>query len=317
MKDLMMLYGVTLGRRFHEKQKTYFINQVESSYSKFGFPTEIHRSQNLGVTIRNIMAGDLNQADIVFAAAYDTPASSLLPNMRFYPFQISKNLKQERLNFLVRLMFLIVLALIAYFCVQLFGRSEGLWKALYLLLLVLTVGFAVFFGSERANRFNFNRNSASLAVMHKIAEQCKNNPRIAFAFFDRSVSSFAGIKAFKEQFEFQNKTLIFLDSVAEGETLLVAHHAEMNSSAKKVISNASAIGLTVSERTYCGSKMKDNILDLQNGMLYFVSGTVAGKEFYVENVNSKKDVKVDMERLSKIAESLINFVNSDMREAEK
>lgn len=317
MKDLMMLYGVTLGKRFHEKQKTYFINQVESSYSKLGFSVEVHRSQNLGINIRNVTAGDLNQADVVFAAAYDTPANSLLPDMRFYPFQISKNLKQERLNFLVRLVLLIVLALIAYFCVQFFGRSEGFWKALYMLLLVLTVGVAVYFGSERANRFNFNRNSASLAVMHKIAEECQNNPKIAFVFFDRSVSSFAGIKAFKEQFGLQNKTLLLLDSVADGETLLVAHHSDMNSSAKKLISNASAIGLTINERTYCGSKMKDNILDLQNGMLYFVSGTVVGKEFYVENVNSKKDVKVDMERLSKIAETLSNFVNSDMREAEK
>jgi hypothetical protein len=309
MNDLMMLYGVTLGRRYTKKQKTYFVSEISETYPELGFSVNSEERKKC-MSGGNIIAGDINKADTVFAAAYDTPVKSILPGYKYYPFHIEKNLKQERLNLVAQLLSSMVFALAAYVCLREFYYREGSYKAVFLFLTVLFIfGMWIIF-MAKPNIVNFNRNSASLAVMAKIARGCKGNPKVAFVFMDKEVSSFDGLRELQKDYAISGKTLIVLDSIAYGEKLIVAHREEGREQAKQMLQLAEHHHLDAMDREYNWDKAQKNVLAFAENMLYIVSGTIENKEFVVKSTKSKKDMQVDIPRLDAIAQVCINFLSA-------
>lgn len=308
MKNSMMLYGVTLGKRYTKRQKAYFVRHISEVYPKLGFPITMNESKSHNSTVCNMIAGDLEQADMIFAASYDTPSKFLLSNTKYYPFNSEKNIRVEKINLVIQIFLTVIFAIATYLFMQLFLKSYGFEKILFLFFSIIAAGCALFFGTTRANRFNFNRNSASLAVMEKIAEQCSENSKIAFAFIDKSVSSFEGIKEFQKLCKNSTKQIILLDSISYGQTMLLAHREKMNAQAAQLIRSAENSGVQLTDRIYSDDKAERNILVFSKHMLYLVSGIIEEKDFVVENTRSKKDIQVDMERLNGIVKALTDFV---------
>ncbi len=310
MKNLMMLYGVTLGKRFTKRQKAYFMAEINETYPKLGFPIQFQDVKQRFFTMRNVIAGNLNAADIVFVAAYDTPSKSFLPNYKYYPFHTEKNLNMEYFNLIAQIIIAIVSAFMSYACLKLFFNNNGLSRIPYIILTIFFAILALYETKAHPNVFNFNRNSASLAVMERIARECKGDSNIAFVFLDQAVSSFEGLKLLKERCNVQNKKFILLDCIASGEKILVAHRENTENSAKKLIEKAKKYKLEIKNKVYSDEKAEKNVLAFAKNMLYIVSGTIEKNEFIVKNTKSKKDIVVDINRLDEIAKLLIEFVQN-------
>lgn len=307
MKNAMMLYGVTLGKRYSKRQKAWFFSHIGKAYPALGFPLTLDESKSRAFGVSNAVAGDWEKAGVIFAASYDTPTRSFLPNLCYYPFHTEKNIAEERKDLALQAVLTLMLAAVAYFSARLFLSGQGVEKILFLLLAMGVALCTIYFATPRANRFNFNRNSASLAVMEKIAENCKGNPNVAFAFLDKNVNSFEGLKEFQNSRALGEKHVVLLDCLSYGPTLLLAHRAGENAQAEKLIELAKNAGVQVTDRVYSDQAAEQNVLSFAKHMLVLVSGTVKGKEFVVEHTKSPQDIQVDTERLSGIAQTLAAY----------
>ena len=62
LQDLMMLYGVTLGKRRTAKQKYLFAQQLNESLPPLGWPVRVQQREGRFSKIENLIAGDLANA---------------------------------------------------------------------------------------------------------------------------------------------------------------------------------------------------------------------------------------------------------------
>lgn len=304
----MMLYGVTLGQRFTGRQKALFGHEISRYYGEQGFPVRF-QEEKPNVSGGNILAGDLQDAHTVFAAAYDTPAKALLPGFVYYPFHTRKNLKQERRNLALQLVLGGILALGAYISLQEFLKQPASQKLIFCLIAVLFGAGILRVWGTKGNEVNFNRNSASLAVMAKLAKDCGGNKEAAFVFLDRGISSFDGFRKLEKACLEPDKTLLVLDSIAYGEKLVLAHREEGREQAVLFTQLAEKRGLAIVNKEYDKEKAGENMLAFAGNILYLVSGSVKEKEFIVRDTRSKKDIQVDIKRLEILVQVCMDFLS--------
>lgn len=311
MKDLMMLYGVTLGRRYTLKQKRYFFGEISETYPMLGFPVKLQENKLRSMSLGNIVAGDINKADTVFVAAYDTPTRSILPNLKYYPFHTDKNLRAERWNLAVQILFSLLFTAASFFSLRAFLYNHNGYRGAFLAMAIISAFGILYFTKAKQNLVNFNRNSASLAVMAKIAEDCKGNTKAAFIFLDQGVSSFHGLRLLQRDYGNQGKSFVALDCIACGEKLVLAHRSVDNQAAKRFIDIVQNNGMEIADKVYSEEKAVNNILSFDEHFLYLVSGSIENKEFVVKNTRSKKDTKVNIPRLNAITQAMIEYFTID------
>lgn len=303
LRDLMMLYGVTMAARNTRKQRYRFGLHMKEALSAKGWDYTIQTNPK-GKTaqkVENIIVGDPERAKTVFVVPYDTPTRAT-GAFRYYPFNPEKTLKEERRDMYLKTALGLVVAILSVPLVALGMARGGLW---YLLLapaaLLLVLGYRVMKG--RPNEVNFNRASAALAVCMKLIEELRDKKRqVAFAFCDRSVSAYEGYKVLGTSLP-QNTNVVVLDAIAYGETLVLAHGPLANLRAKKLLE----LLPEAREKVYDDEQSERNLLSFFPGGMVLTSGKVQGSDLVVENTRSAKDSKLDMPRLGKIASALGAF----------
>lgn len=311
MKDRMMLYGVTLRKRYTKRQKAYFLEHIGSVYPRYGFPVSAQEKKHRLFSVCNAVAGDADRAGTVFVASYDTPTRALLPRYKYYPFHAEKSLQEENWNLLARILLAALPAAASFFSFKLYADAQGAARGMYLFFGAAFALLTMSAAKVRPSPVNFNRNSASLAVLEQIAESCRGNRNVAFAFLDQSVASYEGLKLFLKRLKGKPKTIVILDSVSSGGTLLLAHRGgSAAAAAEKIEKAARKNGLAVTDRTYREEKAQKNVLSFSKDMLYLVSGEVEGREFAVNGTRSGKDIRVDIGRMEKIASTLAEFAGN-------
>ena len=140
MKDLMMLFGVTLAKRYTNRQKRIFYSQLEPFLEKMGYTIKYQQLQKKLIRVKNILIGDIYKAQYVVLCPYDTPSRSLLP-YKYYPFNSSKNLQQENKELLLRSLIYIGSCVVAYFVVNQFLMLTTILKIFVIVVLVCLLIF--------------------------------------------------------------------------------------------------------------------------------------------------------------------------------
>lgn len=308
MRDKMMFYGVTLAKRYTKRQKAYFLAHIFEAYSTYGFTPKLQSRKSWTGNINHVIAGSLEKAGTIVIAAYDTPSGAFLPGYRYYPFHTELNKKEERKNILVQILIAAIFSITACAGTMRFFKTFSIGM---LLLALVSIGAAVWAIRVKKNPVNFNRNSASLAVMEKAAQKRQGDETIAFVFLDQGISSFEGLKLFREKLEAvaegRKKRVVVLDCIAYGDTLVAAHGADGREDAKELESIGEYHGLPIRDKLYTKEKIEGNILSFLPGGIYLSSGSIEDGEFVVKDTRSRKDVKADMERLEKIADVIMEF----------
>ncbi|MEG0034784.1 MAG: hypothetical protein RSE56_03160 [Bacilli bacterium] len=302
MRDLIMLYGITLGKRYTKKQKALFLEEVSSKVKENGYSVEIQTKKTKFQLTNNLIIGDLDNAEKVIVAAYDTPSKIYLPNYNYYPFYSKKNVEQDNLNFIVQIFFGFISIVISYFFLKDFNEYTIVLKLLSLLCSSFILVNMYFVLKGKPNQLNYNRNSVSIAILMSVLEELKDSKNIAFVLLDQNVNSFNGLRLLAEKIT--NQTLIVLDSLATGSIVVCAHKNNIDCSS--IIHNAS--NLEIFDKSYTPDKCKTNALSICNKIVYLASGEMLDKQFVVKNTRSRKDYHVNIERVEKVKEVLIAYL---------
>jgi len=306
MKDHMMLFGVTLAKRYTNRQKRIFTSQAEPFFRKLGYGFSFQDSSKKLSRVVNIIIGDIAKANTIVLCPYDTPSKSILPYC-YFPFNSSDNLKQENREIFLRSLSYIGSCYLTYWIISRFSDLPLLQRILGGFILAFLIIFCYRLIVGIPNPVNFNRNSTSLALVAALAERTRNKSEIAYVLLDRNTESNAGLRTLASEAGMRNKFFIYLDCLAEGEELVCAHSPALKLNAERLI--AALPGLNVIDHVFSEEeRLKETNLQIFPNMLHLCSGTIRNRKFVVRNTRSKKDFKVDIPRLEKIRDGLINYL---------
>jgi hypothetical protein len=197
------------------EEKVNFRKYVVDSLSKKGIEAKIERT-NDGKN-ENIVIGDPTKAKAVFTAHYDTPASSLFPNIM---------MPKNRVIFYAYQFLPIIFLLVASFAFAEFVGNIIFKNNIAYMLAFLSAYYGLFFGGMRIfkNKNNFNDNTSGVAVVLSIidslsADELKN---VAFILFDNEEKGKKGSKAYFNDHKDQiiDKFLVNFDCVGNGNYLV-------------------------------------------------------------------------------------------------
>lgn len=195
--------------RKSKNQKTEFINLLKEH-----MPVNIQTGGLL--KSRNIIVGDVEKADVVFTAHYDTCAVMPFPN-----FITPKNI-------VVYLLYSLLI------CVPIFVVMIAVNAALsfittdftvhYILSLVMVWGMLYLLMAGPANKHTANDNTSGVITLCEIYSKMneKQKQKVAFVFFDNEEIGLVGSSLFKKQYGkmMENKLLVNFDCVSDGDNIL-------------------------------------------------------------------------------------------------
>ena len=179
MKDLMMLFGVTLAKRYTNRQKRIFYSQAGPFFRKLGYTVEFQKVKKNINRVVNIIIGDIKKAKYIVLCPYDTPSKALLP-YKYFPFNCSENRRQENTGLVLHSIFFVGLCILAYFTFDHFSNFSTLLKVLGIVVFAFLIIFSYRIISGIPNPVNFNKNSASVALVAALAEKTKKNSSVCY-----------------------------------------------------------------------------------------------------------------------------------------
>ena len=192
-----------------ETQKSAFIDLLQRHFPQLQVEkTEKHR---------NLVAGDIAKAKIIFTAHYDTPARSFWPNISI-PFRPGLKLAYSML---------VLMPIIGLMLLSMFGLEPVLpdirSRTLIGLAVYYVLYFWLFFGAP-ANGHNANDNTSGVCLLVRLLETLtpEQKEKTAIVLFDNEEKGCLGSKAFRKLHKAETEhTLIFnFDCVADGEHIL-------------------------------------------------------------------------------------------------
>lgn len=302
----MMLFGVTLAKRYTPRQKSIFLSQAHKYFQDLGYKVSYQNIKSKLSSVTNMVIGELSTTSVVVACAYDTPSKAALPNYLYYPFNRKKNLQQENINLIIQFILMGLCFLGIYF---LLSHSKG-YSLLFKIVSFLISGILGFTAYKLmkgyANKVNFNRCSASVALIAKLALKLKEKKSIAFVLLDQNVNSYEGLKLLKNEIKNSKKIIIYLDSLSFGTKLVCAHNEKMNNTSVQLLKQLKPLELI--DKTYGTERCEDTMLHFFTDMLVLTSGEIIQGQLAVKNSRSSKDYEVDMNRLESIEKGIETFL---------
>lgn len=284
------------------KQKTKFINFLKERI-------EGVRVEEGGlIRSRNIIIGDVEQADIILGAHYDTCARLFFPN-----FLTPKNLFVYILyNFLICVGFFGICSAVlvgSYILTRNIDLSGDLFTASMWVLL-----FLMLFGP--ANKHNANDNTSGVITLIEIIQSLtdEQKQKVAFVFFDHEEIGLLGSMFFsnKHKKAIKNKLFINFDCVASGDNIMVIQ----NKRAEKAIGD-------LIKQSFVATDCKNVIFDKATRVVYpsdqvNFSSSIAIAAFkkhrllglYLDEIHTKKDVHFDETNIKYIQDSIQRFIVS-------
>lgn len=298
LKEAMMLYGVTLGRRFTRRQKRVFQNVVSDMLNQRHIPYSFQEAGASFWRARNIVIGDLSKAEFVLFARYDTPALALCPGYRVYPFQPHLQKKMKRRKILFESMFAFLFyALFILFAKMIF--EQGIFFGI-----VGAIAAIVFFflgtvvSSGIACPVNFNGNSAAVALIMDMVIKHRAQKRAAFILADGR-AGFAGYRALLKEKRVAKRTVLILQSIAYGKEQLLLQ-AE---SRAEFFPLPGFLPHALSDR-----QAFEHFGEIALDVCMIASGTRCGNDFVFPHIGTRQDCAIDMERLAKLEEDIAEIV---------
>lgn len=223
LQDLILRYGVLLGKRSSEKQKLRFLRAAKKQLEESGFAVDITKAcipvgKQEQRSFYNLYAGDLQQAKIVLTTYYDTGCISW-HREKPKAFASGYTQKDALFQLFVKLLLLLVLAALLYVGIYPFMRQQGIVSLWGLLFMILVFGFFYLMKRYREGipkRKNMIRNSSSLIALFTYLKELPEDKRarIAVALVDEGTRSAYGLKLLQEYLGQRSIIRLYMDSIA-------------------------------------------------------------------------------------------------------
>lgn len=196
--------------RKSKKQKTYFIDWVKPIFEQNGYHVTV---ENGSLGARNIVIGNVEQADVVYTAHYDTCAVLPFPN-----FITPKN---PLIYILYQLVICIPIFVVIFGFAYLASLIDpGFWLVGYWISFLTVMGLSTC-GPANKNTANDNTSGITAVIDLALAMPEELRGKAAFVLFDLEESGLIGSSAFasKHKKVMKNKLLVNLDCVSDGNTM--------------------------------------------------------------------------------------------------
>ncbi len=285
-----------------QAQKEAFRSYVLEEAKAVGIQAQVEVLQDKH---RNIVIGDPQRAQVIVTAHYDTPATSLLPNLMMP--------RNPSLGYLYAFGYPVLLALLSLLAAggitRLFSWSYDAWILIYLVLY-----FGAYYLSTRAfdNPHNSNDNTSGVAAVLTLMQKVMSG-KIAFVLFDNEEKGLLGSKAFakahKELTEAQ--LVINLDCIGVGNhVLLITKDKAMQHPAYKALTSSiqDEKGYIVRFFPTKGSMSNSDYKSFPCGV-----GVMACKKarlvgYYTPHIHTPRDTEASAENIAFITDGLAAFV---------
>jgi len=306
MDEILQKYEI----RKSNKEKTRFIEYIKGRLKDIGYEVNIEEKGRGIFKSRNIIVGNPKEADVVFAAHYDTCAVLPFPNlmsptntMLFVIFQI------------VITILIIAMALAAAIIVALLTDNAISGGTVFLLFLY---GFLFYMLFGYRNKHTANDNTSGVITITKILEKLseENRKKVCIVYFDNEEKGLLGSSFFSKihKQEMKDKLLINFDCVGDGKTVVALAKANMQ---KDELYQEFLNAMRECAADYDGEFMDAKMKPLMFGsdQMNFKKGTgvcalrKSRIGMYVARIHTPFDTICREENLEYISEGAVTFVN--------
>lgn len=311
MKDIFALFCVRFAKRNSDVRKRGFLKWFVEFCAKSGYTTKLDEMNQKKHRSRNLIVGDLKKCNTVVIAGYDTANKIVIPNYKYYPFNIKKDQNSEMISLGYQLFLSALLILAFFFVVQGFNDATFWWKVLAVVVGAILVITIFLLGKGMANKYNFNKNTASLAIATSLMQEYgkERDKSVAFIFADNTSSSFLGYMQIAEnnKTELRGKKVIVMDCVMSDGEVFAGYVEEGQANADLIHEIHPDINML---------KFKEVIPPFFTWLptaIYLTSGTKVSttmheSEVAVSKTRTRKDSAMDFNRLDAIYDIVDQFI---------
>lgn len=289
-----------------QKQKTAFINYYVQQLAESGIETNVEKGGLLNY--RNIHIGNLDKAQFVFTAHYDTAPVRILPIPKFivFPNKTVLSLITDLLTFILFLALLTIPAL-------LLGIEFATITRFYPALVFLAI-FSGFVGPT--NHHTANDNTSGVIGINEMIFALKDElDNVAFVLFDNEEKGLLGSGLFSKKHKdiLEDKIIINLDCISSGDYLMIMNSDNLmqnteymdylNHSFSKTPSGKQH---TIEGLTYFPSDQ----MHFKNGAAIVACQKMSVFGRYLTDIHTSKDVVFDQKNIGYIKDSLVQLVRA-------
>ena len=299
----------TLNSRFpvrkSKEEKKKFREYVEGSLKEQGIEARTETTKN-GKN-DNLVVGDVEGARVVLTAHYDTPATSIVPNL-----MLPKNPILLILFHLFPIFGILALSLTPAFILRSLTGIDAL-APLAFIVIYYSLFYVLYFAFTNKN--NFNDNTSGTATLLEIIDSLPEEKRksVAFIFFDNEEKGKLGSKAYFREHEnfMRDKLVLNFDCVGNGDNVLLV--------AKKAAENMAEYALlkeyiktegdyTVSYHSTKNSCGNSDHKSFPAGVCFMACSKTKSGILYTARIHTRRDTFAKNENVAFLTKGILNYI---------
>lgn len=307
-RDILVKYGVFLGKRFTRKQKVRFLATLTQEFETLGYKTQAVADKEGRNQIVNLYVGDILKADVIVQVNYDTPLSKIGIKLPYQPFDLKARSKENLFSQIVPMILLAIIGmpLVYYagnnvFNDKIFNFMDVLFVAIFALYFYVSYRISKGIG----NLHNMNRYSASILAAIHLADDLRPNQRkkVAFAFTDMGSINLEGTFLMRTHLkeEMDKKLVLILDCLGQGDTLKLQGYNVSENLLEKIKESYQGKYQILFEHALANSKQ---LATVYPKAIALAVGENVSDKFIVKDVGTKNDIEVDLEELKILVKAL-------------
>ena len=305
MKDYLNFINEFYPIRRTKKEKEAFRNYVLEEAKTTNYEVEIETLDN---KYNNIIIGNLEEAKIIFTAHYDTPATSIIPNLMMPRNKLLTMIYHLGIPIILSLLCLLIASLIASF------MSVEMRYTIMLYLILYLCSYYILFRCFK-NKNNKNDNTSGVSFILSLISECDKKD-IAFVLFDDEEKGLLGSKAFSKKHKdiLKEKLIINFDCVGNGNNMIfiskkgAEKHKLFNKLNETIKSNNE---FNVLFYSIDGSISNSDYKNFDNGI-----SVMACKKhkniYYTNKIHTNKDTEASTKNINFLVENIMNFINEEL-----
>ncbi len=311
IEQLKNEYGI----RFRRKQKRKFLEYAQTKFKDMGYMTHLQEKSRINKHVvgnQNLVIGDIENANVIMCAHYDTPPRAIHKIEIIHG--IRKSIWSKIKKYILILVFILILTSIfililsiMLYLLNCLSLIDFIPITAYIVACLMTLGVS--------NKKNLNDNTSGVMTIFKIADELKelNNSKVAFVLFDNEEWGLIGSKIFANQNEnINNKLFINFDCVGVGDNILILCDNYSIEEAKKIGENKQCSkekNILVQEADL--SKADSDERRFKNRIRFAAFHRNEDGELYIENIHTKKDNELDIDNISVIASIIKEYISKN------
>jgi hypothetical protein len=308
MKDEMMMWGVTLGKRYTNKEKSTFLQEAEKKLADENIDYSVYEKKSSIMDVRHLIVHCPEKAKVIIAVPYDTPENTLYSKYQWYPFSKSKKIKMDKICLLINTMIALLLWFASAALLLNMMHMNAVIRIIFAILSIMLVIEGFRFLKGRPNHINFSMNSAAVAVTMRLVSEFKNCIDVCFVFMDQSITSLEGSKILKGKVA-ANTPILYLGNLADGE-----EHFLVSGPKSDRIELDPTNELNLNHKKLSVAQMEQCFVGQYPRSLMLLYGDRDDTDFVIKNAKHRNDTSVDMELLERSEQVLRKFIERKISE---